>query len=444
MSQGATRPWGHQGSADDQSGDGTGSLPAGWIGFGNFAPASDATELNSLMLRESLLGGATIFIPRGPHRFRQTLNMKPGITLQGPGEGACSMLADDSLGNIGTLFDMPNCYGARLTGFTIGAVSQRAAGKAINIRGGDATKPLDSFRLSAAKVSIERVDMEKQFDGCVIENNGVVSNWLAYVDQGRWTNFKGDGLRIDTPGINDQYGASHFVGRLFVYNNLVVEGGTGPVGASIRVKSSGDFNISECETFGALNGLLMDPPASAAGGRLSTGRFRGCFFESDAAGGSATAIINPAGTTIFGDIDFDGCWFAGGGTHGMLINNSAAGAAPVHIRFRGTQFFRNTQYGLVVTGTPFASNIDVMACEFAGNSLAGFRAVAAKHFTVTACRFNQGFLPPGVGTQISAGQVDLGCDFFNWSNNDQVAGSTGTPFVDNSGGGATKVITGNY
>lgn len=443
MSQGGTRPWAHQGSVDDGDGDGSGSsLPAGWVGFGNFGPVSDATELNALMLRESLLGGATIFLPRGAHRFRAQLNVKPAITLLGPGEGACTMLADDSLGNIGTLFDMPNAYGARLTGFSIGAVSQRTAGKAINIRGGDATKPLDSFRLSAAKVSVDRVDMDNQFDGCVIENNGVVSNWLAYVDQGRWGNFKGDGLRIDCPGVNDQYGASHFVSRLFIYNNLVVEGGTGPVGSSYHIKNSGDFNIRECESFGAANGLLIDPPAAAVtGGRLSTGRFKECFFEVGLSGNAAATIL-PQGTAVFADLDFNGCWFAGAQTHGVLVNNSSAGSVPTDIRFRGSQFFRNTQYGLVLTGTPFAQNITVDQCQFEGNTLAGFRAVSAKHFAVRNSIFTQGHLPFGVGTQISAGQVDLGCDFFIWANNDTV-NSTGTPFVDNSGGGATKVVANN-
>lgn len=374
--------------------------------------------------------GGDVEMPGGTHRLKSTVNLASGVTLRGAGT-SCRLIIDDSSGNIGDGIKMSDTYGAGIRDLVISSVAQRTAGQAIHITGGDGTKLLSaSYPLAANRTVIERVDMDSQFNGLLVDNNPPVSNWILFVNEGRWSNITGDGLSLNcnsAPG-SPGFGASHFFSRLFMYNNPIF-----PVGNTnnnaFRMRGSGDFNVRECETYGFDHGLLMDPPAN---GFLTTGRFQNCFFDVSY---DSTVEVAADPAAVFFDIAFEGCWFASSAAgHGLYLSTANSG----DVRVGNSSFVGNNIFGLVIAGGCRGAQIN--NSKFYGNAAGAVIATQSPtDFQITTCQFRQRvYNTPAV--QALCVQIDAGCDRFIIADNNMY--DSVTPIVDSSGD-VSKNIHGN-
>lgn len=404
----------------------------------SYAVVNDSPAINAALVALAARphNNGVLQMPSGDHRLRSTINVPSGCSMVGAGKNATRLLIDDSLGNIGDGVSMVNPWACRISQLRIGAVAPRTAGRAIFIKGGNtAIQPFfgaGGYLLSANETEVDQVDLDDQFDGIVIENNLPAATWLAYIRNGRYGTMNGgDGIRLDTPGTvaGIDYGASFFVQRVFV---------TGLPGAltgnALHVKGAGDFTIEKFQSASTNIGCLIDP---AVNGRLSTGRFSLCQF--DTATTFCTHIV-PAFGAVFMDVAFDTCWFAGGGTHCLLANGSSVNS----LRVENSFFFFAGQYHMVITGPLVGGgikNVSVLGNQFSGAGTGGFRAVAtASNFDVSHNSFYPSVVPPIAGMP-QAVTIDLGCTDFRVDANNWVNAAAG--LLDNSGAVNKFVQAGN-
>lgn len=397
-----------------------------------YGVVNDAPALNAAITAVSSAAhpGGVVWIPPGTHRLKSTVTNAAGVRLAGAGASVTNLLVDDTGGNIGDAIVFSNIYRPAICDLTITATALRTAGNAIHVTGGDPSRTLSpTYPLSASAATIERVDMDSQFNGLLVDNNTPHSQWLLYVDNGVWSNFNGGSglwLNANTAPGDPGFGASHFISRLFFYNNLDA---TFVQGNGIRVQGSGDFNIRECETFGFNHGLLMDSPSD---GFVTTGRFQNCYFD---VSGNSTAEISPDPASVFYDIAFDGCWFASSeAAHGLYLNSSKAG----DVRCVNCIFLGNNIFGLVIAAGCTGFQAD--ACTFAGNVDGGVIATqSATDWAIRNSKFN-GTVYNNVGTQPVGVQIDVGCVRYIVVNNNMHFNTT--PILDN-GGAVSKIVSPN-
>ncbi len=393
----------------------------------NDSPAINAA-LTSLAARPHNNG--VLEVDSGGHRLGSVVNVPSGCSIKGAGKNATNFIV---AGNGFDAFSLVNPFGSRLSHFRMTALAPRTSGRAIYIKGGNvALQPFlaaGGYTLSANETEVDQVDLDGQFDGVVVENNGAISTWLVYIRNGRYGSMNGgDGIRINCPGtiLGTDYGASFFVQRVFV---------TGLPGAltgnALAVHGAGDFTIEKFQSAITFRGLFINPQINQ---RLSTGRFSLCQF--DTATGPCCEILPAAGAT-FMDIGFDTCWFAGGGTHNFLLSGTVANS----VRVQNSFFFFAAQYGMVITGLAAGcSKVIVLGNQFSGAGTGGFRAVAAHDFDVSHNQFYPGVVPPGGGMP-QAVTVDLGCADFRVDANNWVNAAAG--LLDNSGAVNKVVQAGN-
>lgn len=399
----------------------------------SYGSVDDAPALNAALAAlaaRSPNSGGVVPVDGGTHDIRSQVTVPPGCSIDGAGKGATIFRV---VGNGFDAFNLTNPYGCAIRRCSVVSPTPRTSGIAIHIVGGNpGIQPFfggGGYTLSANETEVDQVNLDGQFDGIVIENNGAVAAWLAYVRNGLYSTANGgDQIRIDCPGTTPvTYGASFFVQRVFVVGQSAAPAASGN---ALRIRGAGDFTIEKFQSAIVNNGLVIDPVGA---GRLSTGRFSLCQFDTAA---NLCATILPATTAIFGDIAFDTCWFAGGGTHNVLINSNAAQA----IRFMNSFFFDAAQYGLVATGTTTgAAKIQVIGNQFSGAGAGGFRAVNARNFDVSHNQFFSSQFPPNVGMP-QAVTVDLGCQDFMVTYNDWHLAAAG--LLDNSGA-VNKIVTPN-
>lgn len=405
----------------------------------SYAVVNDAPAINAALIALAARphNNGVLEVAAGSHRLKSGVAVPTGCSVDGAGKNTTTFVVDDSSGNIGAAFTLTNPYGCGLRRFRIAATAPRSAGKAIYIKGGNtAFQPFNQpgaggYTLSANETEVDQVDMDDQFDGVVIENNGAASAWLCYVRNGRFGSMRGgDGVRVDCPGtvLGTDYGASFFFQRLFVTGTMAA--GALPVtGNGLHIKGAGDFTVEKFQTALTDIGLLIDPTANA---RLSTGRFSLCQFDTAR---QYCAYIVPNDTAVFMDLAFDTCWFAGGGTHNVLVSGTAANS----LRFMNSFFFFAAQYGLVLTGVGPAKNVQVVGNQFSGMGSGGFRAVNAKYFDVSHNQFYPSVVQPIAGMPVAI-TVDAGCSDFVIRNNIWTQATTG---LADSSGNVAKSIGGN-
>lgn len=399
----------------------------------SYGSVDDAPALNAALAAlaaRSPNSGGVVPVDGGTHDIRSQVTVPPGCSIDGAGKDATIFRV---VGNGFDAFNLTNPYGCAIRKCSIVSPTPRTSGIAIHIVGGNpGIQPFFSgggYTLSANETEVDQVNLDGQFDGIVIENNGAVAAWLAYIRNGLYSTANGgDQIRIDCPGTTPvTYGASFFVQRVFVVGQSAAPALSGN---ALRIRGAGDFTIEKFQSAIVNNGLVIDPVGT---GRLSTGRFSLCQFDTAA---SLCASILPATTAIFGDIAFDTCWFAGGGTHNVLVNSNAAQS----IRFMNSFFFDAAQYGLVLTGTTTgAAKIQVIGNQFSGGGSGGLRAVNARNFDVSHNQFYPTQFPPNIGMP-QAVTVDLGCQDFMVTYNDWHLAAAG--LLDNSGA-VNKIVTPN-
>ncbi len=393
----------------------------------SFGVGNDSVQLNAALVAMAARphNNGVIEIAAGTHRLQSQVTVPTGCSVIAAGKNATTFLVD---GNGFDAFKLTNPYGSRLKYFRIKAVSPRTSGAAIKIIGGNtAIQPFSGggYTLSANETEVDQVDMDDQFDGVVVENDGsTAAAFLVYIRNGRFCGMNGgDGIRLDCPGVSAvTYGASHFIQRVFVSGTAGALAGNG-----LHVRGVGDFTVDSFQVANTFNGLLIDPPAS---GRLTTGRFSLCQFDVATA---YCASIVPNASAVFGDIAFNACWFAGGGVHNVLVNATTANG----IRFMNSFFYAATQYGLVITGPN--KRVDVIGNHFADAGSGGFRAVGGANFNVSHNRFTKAPFGAG-GSMPQAVTIDAGCTDYIVTYNDFVEATAG--LLDN-GGAVNKIVTPN-
>ncbi len=370
--------------------------------------------------------GAHMQIPAGSIGLGAGVSIaKPGITWDGWGRRTTRLVA--RTGYNGDLLTYTNSYGSKISNLQFNAQTQRSAGRAIVVKGGDANlKLLNSFPLDASCLTVQNVDMDLQFSCMAVENNAgppLSAPWIVFVDNGRWRAQGGEFVRLDastSPG-TAKFGASHFFHKLFMYANP-----TDANGIAIRITGTGDATFDSCETFGMKNGLMVNPPAGAFVEAL---RFTGCFFDS--AGASVAKIAPDNSATLCRDIVFNGSWFSASLTeHGLYLATDGV----QQVRAVNCTFLNNNGYGVVFGG---GLNNQIDAGQFWTNVTGGVIATRGaeatlfpQHFAVRNCQDISD--PVGI-------QVNLGCDWYIIAYND--LHQAGTPLVDN-GGAVNKLIAG--
>ena len=399
----------------------------------SFGSGDDTGAINAALA--SLAGrahsGGVLQMPAGTHRADGTINVPTGCSIIGAGKGATII---DNGRNAGACIKLLNAFASRLSDFSINASVARTAGaKAIDIVGGNASiQPFaPTFTLSANEIVVKRVDMDQQFDGVVIENDPgppVKSTFLTYVKDGRYGRMQGgDGIRIDcaAPTDGNQYGASQFIDKVAIYAHA---GDT--LSNGLHIVGTGDATIEKVQTFNIQNGLNINTPTN---GRCSTLRFARCQFDTST---QYCAWLQQATGAITDDICFEGCWFAGGGVHNVLVQSASAS----DLRFIGCKFFFATQYGIVLTGAaPGPLWVTLIGNTFSGAGSGGFRSVVGSGFTLIGNRFNASAL----GLPMSMPQavtVDAGNSDFTIADNNWIGSVAG--LLDNSGD-VRKSVGGN-
>lgn len=425
-------PQGGHRSMVDQGDDGAGGLllPGVYPVTDTYGIVNDAPAINAAINSAATAAhpGGVVWIPPGTHRLKSTVHGSAGVRLQGAGSKTV-LLVDDSGGNIGDAIVLSDLYRPAISDLTISATAPRAAGTAIHVTGGDLAHRLSAaYPLAACGATIERVDMDTQFNGLLVDNNAPASEWLLNVDNGIWRDFTAGGnglwLNANSPPGNPGFGASQFFSRLFFYQRTATL-----IANAVRIQGSGDFNFRECETYGFDHGLVMDPPA---GGFVTTGRFLNCFFD---VSGHTTALIAPDPAAVFTDIEFGGCWFASSvAEHGLWLSTALAG----DIRAYSCMFISNAIFGLVIAGGCKGFQAD--GCTFAGNQAGG--AIATQNvtnFSIRNSKFVQEVYNAHQAQPIGV-QVDLGCSEYIIALNN--IHDAVTPLVDN-GGAVAKIVAPN-
>lgn len=371
------------------------------------------------------LPAGQVLVGSGGQQFNWA-NLK-GIAIEGRARKATSVIAKS--GATADLFTFTDCVDCSLSDLTIDAQLQRTAGFAVTLKGGDSSEPLSAaYPLDSNSFSLRRVNMHNQFSCLYVGNAAgpLSAPWLLSVSEGRWHHRDGYGIHLDasTPPGTASFGASHSFSRLFIYANPT----SIATGAAVRITGTGDADFDGIRTFGTLVGLLMDP---AAGGWVTSIRFRDSFFDS--AQGSVARIAPAAGQAAFGDIVFQGVWFASSAAeHGFYIVTPAAS----NMRLIGCTFVRNNIFGAVIADG--AENIEFDSCVFSSNTAGGFIATRSSvlfpfpsDFAIRNSRFLGDY---GIGTitaQPLGWQVDAGCDWYIMANNH--VHQCAVPFVDNGG-----------
>lgn len=288
--------------------------------------------------------GGFLRIPTGDYLTRQSLPLVTGTTIFGDGWGTTNIIADDSLGNIGDVFSLTNVRGCSIWGLTIDALVTRTAGCAVRIKGGDSTRKLQGYGMSLGGHSIV-VDMNKQYNHVIIEDNGSFGDWGSTVGSGErksmWRNAAagGHGYWVTGP-----FGASQVINNVFMSTSSMAV----TPAAALRYQGSGDITFKSVQTFGFTNGMKLDPQGVVGEASGSLIQVSDCQFDSTCTAGGANILINPgAGSTGRLFVKFSNLWIAGAISHGLHVTGLASTIESIQIG-AAANFFSNGGYGVRV------------------------------------------------------------------------------------------------
>lgn len=235
--------------------------------------------------------------------------------LSGPGEGACTLVADDT-GTVGgqDFIQWNDRMGCGLHNISLSATAPRTAGAALAITGADpASVGIDVLKV--ARHVIEDVDMDSQFIGLHVKDSVAAPSWLLYVNRGYWRNFSNGGYGIwqDTGNINPAGpGASQFYENLFIAGQNALAAAS-LANAGMRISGGGDCTFLNCETWAWKHGFHCDAPA----GRLVQAcHVQECLFDTC---GLETFLVAPNATAIVTRWKVGGLWIGNGQDHGIKI-----------------------------------------------------------------------------------------------------------------------------
>jgi hypothetical protein len=302
-----------------------------------------------------------VFVPRGNYR------MQPGVVqfTQNNVHLVCApgtrFIIDDSLGNSGgDGFLMQDVDGCSISGLNnsaplLSAPSTRVAGYSVHIKGGDATVKLPSTQISGNR-SIVDVDMDSQFNGVLIDDS-TVGCWDAIVGnpsrRGRWRNFAAGGKAIV---INSPGGVGHQVLNIGAWNLPA-----GPLGGpALNIKGTGDLRVENFDTYGFVNGVLIDNGAAistpGSGGGVSHMMFLNSQWDSTGQAVGADCIrIVPGNTVQPAEMEFLGCW-CGTGYNGLFVSGLSGSSPRWAVSFQGT-IIGSAQYGVRGVSSPLNTNV---------------------------------------------------------------------------------------
>jgi hypothetical protein len=365
-------------------------------------------------------GGGILQLRGGtPYRLKSAIALlnAVGITIEGLGRQATSILIDDSGGAVGDAIQFNKTYDCGIRNLTLDAPTKRIAGNAILVAGGGAVSTLGGA-LNAAFFHCDDVDMNFQFQGLKVQDfGGTVPVFGTYVRRGWWHDFNAGGVGYI---VNTILGASNFASDLFIGTSNPT-----PVAYSgIQIISTGDFTLDNIETWGSASGLTIFP---STGQVVQSGNIKGCFFD-NASGNCVT--MGTGGTGTITKLLFDNCWFATAqiGANAVNINSGGGANHIIGINFVGCRGYAAAVNYLLQSCT----DVSIVGCQSDASTLAGIR------------------LSPGCTTALISGNrctasaapgilVDLGATgYLITSNNTQ-----GTSGITDNGGAVTKLVANN-
>jgi hypothetical protein len=330
----------------------------------------------------------------------------------------------------GILFD--KVQNGVLQDVSITAVTPRATGNAVHIKGGDPSVELDPlYPLKNSGTRIVNVDMVDQYNGIVISNDSDTNtNWRAFINGGFHRNFTtgGCGIWVNCATVADLFGGSHNITDYWF--------GQTPTDAlaGIRLTGCAGNILTNNNVFGADYALLIDPVED---GFMTSITVIGGFYDR-----SNLAVLRIAphdDVAKFGAITFEGVWFAGATAEDVC---QIVGTAAKYITFTGCHFYSAETAGKFCARIDGASYVEFIGCTFAGAKGGGLLFTgSAHHFKVQNCMFSTTGIGTGETTLPLGIQIDAGCDHYEITGNDLSDAGIATKITNTPGDSANRRVT---
>jgi hypothetical protein len=365
---------------------------------------SDSTTAIQSAITATSSAKVGLYIPGGTYLVSGNINLPANTFIYGDGQFSSIIKTNSATANIFTVTG----FGVNVSNIGFQSSVTRSAGSYVEVGNGDFE--LVGFEMTGAFIGINF-------------KSGVKT---ARIHQGDIID------TVNSTGVSILFSTQTAVDVKIDAVTMTQSSGTIHPAAHIQIQSLGDLTMSNIQTFGAANNMLINPSS----GIVQHIRCVNCYF--DAATGTGF-LINPSGTATVADINFVSSWFSGNlAGSGISLFPGAAGATIDGLFLVDGNFVANL-YGIFGSagsgGT--TKNIQIIGGLFAQNATLGVLLDGVTNGIVNGARIGPGagFTANALGLQLSSTT-----DYATITNNVMV-GNTAT--LTNSATGTHNIITNN-
>jgi len=361
--------------------------------------ANDTAIIQAWITVAALTGGV-VLLPPGIFRIEpgvlQIANTN-GVHLRGSGRYATRVFIDDTLGNAGSYgVWFNNTYSCSERGITWISTTNRTAGDAIKISGGNFSPPGNTAAF--ADVLIEKTNYDKQFNCVNLQDTAATGSWVLRVRNCFASNCSQGGVPFL---INSQHGGSQYLEDLYVTGGTTAA--TGPF-AAVQIMASGDFSLDHVSTILCEFGLYLGGGAAAT--VVAAGEISNCFFDTNS---SVGVVLSTIPGQVIQQVTFNNVWVANA-PGALYYIDSTAGGTIDDVAVNGGRGVLNTEgWGFILKGV---TNVRISDVSLTGCALGGYLIQNGSQKISIRGGYIGTYIvdgaPTPIGVQINAGSCTTG------------------------------------